>query len=83
VTYTDGTRTNFTQSLSDWFKPQNYPGESLALAMAYRVTANGGTQAGPFNLYGYSFALDATKTVKSITTPRNSSVVVLAVSLHP
>ncbi|MCU1312423.1 MAG: hypothetical protein JWM54_180, partial [Acidobacteriaceae bacterium] len=32
VTYTDGTTTAFTQSLSDWFTPQNYPGEAVALA---------------------------------------------------
>ena len=27
VNYSDGTSTSFTQSLSDWFTPQNYAGE--------------------------------------------------------
>jgi hypothetical protein len=33
-------------------------------------------------LYGYSFVIDAAKTVKSLTLPNNTSVVVLAVSLQ-
>ena len=37
VTYTDGTTSSFTQSLSDWFTPQNYAGESKALTMPYRL----------------------------------------------
>ena len=32
------------------------------------------------NLYGYSFSLDDTKTVKSITFPVNTNVIVLALS---
>ena len=28
VTYTDGSTSTITQNMSDWFKPQNYPGES-------------------------------------------------------
>jgi hypothetical protein len=31
VTYSDGSTTSITQSLSDWQKPQNYAGESKAL----------------------------------------------------
>ena len=59
VTYTDGTTTRITQSLSDWFTPQNYPGESQALTMGYRVTASGATDNRTFHLYGYSFALNS------------------------
>jgi len=34
-------------------------------------------------LYGYSFAVNSAKTVKSITLPNKSDVVVLAVDLTP
>jgi hypothetical protein len=83
VTYTDGSKTSFTQSLSDWFTPQKYQGESIALAMAYRITATGGKQAKTFNLYGYTFALNSAKTVQSLTLPANSHVAVLAVDVTP
>ena len=83
LTYTDGTSTSFTQSLSDWFAPQNYAGESQAVIMPYRITESGATDNRPFNLYGYSFALDSAKTVKSIRLPSNRDVVVLAIDLIP
>ena len=83
VTYTDGTTTRIQQSLSDWFRPQSYSGESKAVTMAYRLTGNGTTGTGPFYLYGYSFSIDPTKTVKSLTLPANRRVVVLASTLVP
>jgi hypothetical protein len=82
VTYTDGTTSTFTQSLSDWGSPQNYPGESIAINDAYRVSPNGATQNGPWQMYGYSFALNSSKTVKSITLPNNRDVVVLGITLQ-
>jgi hypothetical protein len=82
VTYTDGSTTSVTQSLSDWFSPQNYAGESQASKMAYRLTASGATQNGPFYLYGYSFAINSAKTVKSLALPQNRNVVVLSVDLN-
>ena len=39
VNYSDGSSTSFTQSLSDWFTPQNYAGETKVLQMAYRLTS--------------------------------------------
>ena len=81
VTYTDGTTTVLTQSLSDWSAAQNYPGESMASSMAYRITPSGATGAGTWNLYAYQIALNAAKTVKSLTLPANKNVVVLAVDL--
>jgi hypothetical protein len=83
VTYTDGTTTSITQSLSDWYTPQGYKGESIVSSMAYRVTASGGTDKRTFNLYGYSFALNSAKTIQSLTLPANRDVVVLAVDLLP
>ena len=81
VTYTDGTTATFTQSLSDWFTPQNYSGESEAVTMAYRDLNNGTKGTGPFYLYGYTFALNSSKTVSSVTLPQNFNVVVLAITV--
>ncbi len=79
VTYTDGTSASFTQSLSDWYTPQKYAGETQVSEMGYRLTASGATENGTLYLYGYSFAVNSAKTVKSITLPNNRNVVVVAV----
>ena len=81
VTYTDGTTSSFAQSLSDWYVPQGFAGESQVSTMAYRVTASGRTDTGPYYLYGYSFALDGAKTTKSLALPHNRNVVVLSVDV--
>ena len=81
VTYSDGTTTQFTQSLSDWFVPQSYAGEATALVTPYRNSSNGTKDARTFNLYQYTFALDSTKTVRSMTLPNNANLAVLAVTL--
>jgi len=81
VTYTDGTTSKFSQSLSDWFTPQKYPHESEGVAMAYRNFDNGTKDNRTFNLYEYRFVLTKTKTVQSITLPNNASVMVLAATL--
>ena len=83
VKYTDGTTSSFTQSLSDWVRAgyQNFPGESVAVAMTYRNHCYGEKYTQPVNLYGYSFDLNAAKTVSSITLPNNPHVVVLAMTL--
>jgi hypothetical protein len=83
VTYTDGTTTTLTQSMSDWFTPQGYAGEAQVVQMAYRILSSGALGEGPFNLYGYTFSIDSTRTVKSITLPKNRDVVVLAIDLVP
>ena len=41
VNYTDGTSSSFTQSVSDWYTPANYPGEAQALKMPYRIGPTG------------------------------------------
>ena len=83
VTYTDGSTSKFTQSLSDWFTPQKYHGELEGVAMAYRNYENGTKDQRMFNLYGYRFALNPGKTVLSVTLPSNSSVVVLGATVVP
>jgi hypothetical protein len=81
VTYTDGTTSSFFQSLSDWFTPQGFAGETKVLIMPYRDTSNGVKDNRTFLLYGYSFNLNAAKKVSSITLPNNRDVVILAISL--
>jgi chitobiase/beta-hexosaminidase-like protein/Big-like domain-containing protein len=81
VTYTDSTTTAFTQSLSDWFTPQNYPGEAVALAMPYRNLKTGARDNRTFNLYQYTFALNSAKTVKSVKLPSNANVAIVAITL--
>jgi hypothetical protein len=83
VNYSDGTTSFFSQSLSDWYSPQNYPGESKAVAMGRRNGSDGGADRQIFYLYGYSFRLNSAKTVESIRLPNNGDVIVLAVSLVP
>jgi hypothetical protein len=81
VTYTDGSTSVFTQSLSDWCAPMNYPGESRAFAMTYRNNSNATRDTRPLTLNSYTFNLAAGKTVSSITLPKNRNVVVLAMNL--
>jgi hypothetical protein len=81
VTYVDGTTQTITQSMSDWASPQGYAGESTAVNSAYRDQANATVNAGPFYLYGYSFALNKAKVVKSITLPNNGNVTLLGMTL--
>src|SRR5262249_21539598 len=84
VNYTDGTTQPFTQSVSDWATPQGYAGESRVLTMPYR-DKHDGTIDGVKNhyIYGYSFALDSTRTVQSITLPNDANVEMLALNLVP
>jgi hypothetical protein len=81
VNYTDGTSTVINQSLSDWFSPQSYSGESEAVTMAYRDTSSGAKDNRTFYLYGYAFPIDSTKTVKSVALPNNRNVAVLSYAL--
>lgn len=81
VTYTDGTTSSFSQGMSDWWNNSrgtaNYPGESTVAYMTY-LHNNGGQAA---SLFGYTFALNASKIVKSITLPADANVGILAMNL--
>ena len=81
VHYTDGTSSQFTQSLSDWFTPQKSAGEFEGVAMAYRNFDDGTKDNRTFNLYAYHFALNPAKTVKNLTLPNHPDVVVLAATV--
>jgi hypothetical protein len=82
VTYTDDTTTTIMQSLSDWWgPPQNYAGESQVVKMPYLVTPTGATMNEVVYVYGYTFAINSAKTLKSITLPNNRNVMVLAIDV--
>ena len=83
VIYSDGTTATFTQSISDWAFPGGYSGESTALSTSYRDTSGGTEQSGAFRVYDYTFTLNPTKTVVSVSLPKDSNVEVLAVTLVP
>ena len=61
VTYADGTTKTFNQTFDDWYAPGPNVNEQAAVAMSYRDTAKGKRDARQFNLYGYTFILDSTK----------------------
>ncbi len=81
VTYSDGTSTDFSRSLSDWYTPENFSGESDVVVTPYRLDSDGGRDDRTFHLYGYSFALDRRKIVRSFTLPSNTGVVVFGLTL--
>src|SRR5579859_1833364 len=81
VTYADGTSSSFTQSLSDWYTPENFPGESEAVLLPYRLTGSGHRDEREFHVYGYSFPLDDKRKVRALTLPQNPDVLVLALTL--
>ena len=83
VTYTDGTTSNYLQSLSDWKTPQGYAGESIAVTMPYRNASDGTRQIHDYYLYGYNFMLNSNKTISSLSPPSDGNVIVLAVALSP
>jgi len=83
VTYTDSSTSTFTQSMSDWASPQNYSGETTVMTMSTRLNGRGDTddQPGPYRIFGYSFPLDAGKTVQSLQLPNDNNEMVLAISI--
>jgi len=83
VTYTDGSTSKFVQSFSDWYTPSKFPRESEGVAMAYRNLDTGTKDQRTFNLYEYRLALNASKTVRSLTLPSNPDVLILAATLVP
>jgi DNA-binding winged helix-turn-helix (wHTH) protein len=81
VTYSDGTFSSFYQSLSDWYTPEHFSGESQAAVTPYRLSGSGDRDNRTFYLYGYSFSLNHQKTVQSFTLPSNENVLVFGVAL--
>ena len=51
--------------------------------MPYRLYGDGENDDGLFHIFGYSFPLDSSKVVRSMASPNNRSVLVLAMTLVP
>lgn len=83
LTYSDGSTSSFSQNLSDWAVPANFPNESPAVTMPYRLAADGSKDTRAFYAYSYSFKVDPAKRVHSLTLPSNRDVLVLAITLLP
>lgn len=82
VNFADGTTATWTQTFSDWASTPS-PG-----SVSGEAVMNGGTQINQLgnpvnrtaNVYGYSYAIPAGKTVQSLTLPK-ASVGILGISL--
>jgi hypothetical protein len=84
ITYSDSSTTSFTQSMSSWFSPQKYSGEVTSIEMSYGNLYNGTEDTSDiYSVYTYSFGLDPSKTLSSITLPNNNNVQVLAITPVP
>ena len=81
VTYTDGSTETLTQSFSDWNQPQDFPGETQAIPMEYRLQPDGLGEHQTFYLYSYGFPLNKNKTVQSLTLPNAPLVKIFAITL--
>jgi serine/threonine protein kinase len=81
VKYADGTSSDFYQSLSDWYTPQKFQGESDVIISPYRITGNGRKDERTFHIYRYAFPLDPTRKVQSIALPSNENVRVFSMTL--
>ncbi len=81
VTYTDGTTSSTTQSLSDWVYPLNYAGETNVTCVPYRNESNGTKDGHLTCVYGYQITLDNSRIVQSVTLPANRDIVMLAMAL--
>jgi alpha-mannosidase len=81
ITYTDGTSTTVSQSLSDWSGSSDFRGESEGVEVPYRLGGDGSIDGNPFHLWAYNFKTDPAKEVKSISLPGNRNVLVFGITL--
>ena len=82
VAYTDGSVETYVQSISDWYIPQRYTGQTAAISMPYRLLGTGMKDHHPVTIYVYSFTLSSHKTVSALILPNNSNLRVYAVTLR-
>ncbi len=83
VNYVDGSSQNVQQGFSDWFAGPGHANESVAVEMSYRNGSDGTPSGGPLSLYLYTFELEPSKPIKSITLPNNRDVVLFSITLAP
>jgi len=81
IVYSDGSSANYSQSVSDWYTPESFSGESEVASTPYRIGSRGGRDDRTFHVYGYAFKLDPTKTALSFSLPANRHVLVFGLTL--
>jgi hypothetical protein len=86
ATYTDGTSNVFSQTFSDWCGFGNHQYESIAVGGINRINSDGTLNGAGCNLYAYTYPVDFTKDLQSITltgTDGSGAMFALAVTLKP
>ncbi len=86
ATYTTGAPDVFSQTFSDWCSYGGNPNESIAVSGVERINSDGTLNGANCNLYGYTYPLDYTRDLQSITlTDEDGSGAMfgLAVTLKP
>jgi hypothetical protein len=86
ATYTDNSTTVFAQTLSDWCGFGNNSNESIAIGGINRINSDGTLNGASCNLYAYTYPLDFTKQLLSITlqdTDGSRASFALAITLKP
>jgi len=86
ATYTDGTTNVFLQTFSDWcgFSSNQY--ESIAVGGINRIDATGTLNHATCNLYAYTYPVDFTRILQSITltdADGSGAMFALAITLKP
>ena len=81
LTFTDGSTAPWTQSFSDWCRPQNYAGESIIEMQPQWVNQVGNVHSQTNYVYGYAYQIPAGKTLASITLPNNENVGILGMTM--
>jgi hypothetical protein len=86
ATYTDGSTSVFSQTLSDWcgFGGNQY--ESIAIGGINRINSDGTLNGASCNLYAYTYPLDFTKSLQGITAKDadgSGDSFTLAITLKP
>ncbi|WP_145952293.1 hypothetical protein [Paludisphaera borealis] len=87
VIYDDGTSVTFNQTISDRLSGYNgtpgstAPGESIAAKPTRYNRAGTGQVFDNSYIYGYTFTLDPTKTVKSLSLNNNDNMMIFALDL--
>ena len=86
VEYVGGTSTVFQQTFSDWCNYQNATGnETVAIGGMSRINSDGTLNTGAqCDLYSYTYALDSTRTVQTVSLANSDSTnytLVLAMTL--
>ncbi|HEY3863716.1 MAG TPA: protease pro-enzyme activation domain-containing protein [Verrucomicrobiae bacterium] len=80
LTYTDGTSTTISQSISYWVSPTAYASQFIADTMTYRLQ-QGSVSSASIYVYGYLIPVNNTKSVQSLKLPSNANVDILALSM--